>query len=167
MKCTASDVAYSLTRSVIVRRRLNDGWDKPKGQLQLVGLALLLQRGISLQPSAVTRSSVIRMGASLKAMLIWCVHMILPPLPCRESMLINVVLWPFVSRWLKHVMCPDVAISLLVCLASHCKQMAAILYSPYYASAVVQISEEEEADAPDTYQKPKARRGIIIDDDDE
>jgi hypothetical protein len=31
----------------------------------------------------------------------------------------------------------------------------------------MQISEEEEADAPDTYQKPKARRGIIIDDDDD
>lgn len=29
------------------------------------------------------------------------------------------------------------------------------------------ISEEEEADAPDTHQKPKARRGIIIDDDDD
>ncbi len=64
-------------------------------------------------------------------------------------------------------MCPDVAFSLLVPLASHCKQMAAILYNPYYASVVMQISEEEEADAPDTYQKPKARRGIIIDDDDD
>ncbi len=31
----------------------------------------------------------------------------------------------------------------------------------------MQISEEEEADAPDMYQKPKARRGIIIDDDDD
>jgi len=78
-----------------------------------------------------------------------------------------VVPWHFVSTCLKHVMCPDVAFSLLVPLASHCKQMAAILYNPYYASVVMQISEEEEADAPDTYQKPKARRGIIIDDDDD
>ncbi len=86
-----SDVAYSLRLSATFRLRLNGGWDKPKGQLQLVGLALLLQRGISLQQSAVMRSSVIRMVASLKAMLIWCVPMILAPLPCWGSMVINVV----------------------------------------------------------------------------
>ena len=82
-------------------------------------------------------------------------------------MLISVVPWHFVPTYLKHVMCVDVAFSLLVPLASHCKQMTAILYNACYASAVMQISEEEEADAPDTYQKPKARRGIIIDDDDD
>jgi hypothetical protein len=130
LKCTASDVAYSLTLSVIVRLRLKEGWDKPKGQLQLAGLALLLQRGISLQQSAVMRSSVIRMVASLKAMLIWCVHMILAPFPRWESMLINAVPWHFVSTCLKHVMCPDVAFSLLVPLASHCKQMATICTMP-------------------------------------
>ncbi len=45
--------------------------------------------------------------------------------------------------------------------------MATVLYNAFYALVVMQISEEEEADAPDTYQKPKARRGIIIDDDDD
>lgn len=83
-------------------------------------------------------------------------------------MLVNVVPLHFVSRWLKHVMCPYVAFSLIVPLAGHCKQMAAVLCNAFYALVVcMQISEEEEADAPETYQKPKARRGIIIDDDDD